>query len=253
MYTNLQPRITKALFEAIDPSANKPLTTQYGAVVAITRLGPLCVELLLLPVIDRLTARLSDIIAPGDGGIAASSPSSTPEEASAAAAAASAAVSVSASALVSVSASALVSFSTLTPPSPSSSSAAAFSTSSKKLSDMNKLHEAQQVYAALLHGMALYVRDRHKTAAELDSTANSGSTPQVKKGGAKKRFLAPPPPRPADIDAHRKVAGGDGKYGKHVAAAKRSKKNPDNGVGGLFGEALQPFSNDGGGSLSLVL
>ena len=94
-YTNLQPRITKALFEAVADSA-RPLSTQYGAMVAIAevrsarrssqdmcatartcaqlppprvprlgsdsslpgyQLGPLCVELLLLPLLGGLTAR----------------------------------------------------------------------------------------------------------------------------------------------------------------------------------------------------
>ena len=51
-----------------------------------------------------------------------------------------------------------------------------------------ELHEAQQVYAALLHGMALYVRDRQKTTAQFDEAADGSARPAVKRGSAKKRF-----------------------------------------------------------------
>ena len=38
VYTNLQPRITKTLYEAFGDS-KKPLPTQYGAIIGITNLG----------------------------------------------------------------------------------------------------------------------------------------------------------------------------------------------------------------------
>jgi len=57
VYANLQPRVTRALFEAL-ADAGKPLTSVYGAIVAITRLGPLCVELLLLPHLAEILARV---------------------------------------------------------------------------------------------------------------------------------------------------------------------------------------------------
>jgi len=60
-YTNLQPRITKTLFEAFSDK-RKPLTTLYGAIVAISRLGPLCVELLLLPSIEAIQLRLEGVL-----------------------------------------------------------------------------------------------------------------------------------------------------------------------------------------------
>jgi len=53
----------QALYEALaDPT--KPLPTVYGAVVAIRSLGGLCVELLLLPLLPRLTARLDLVLDP---------------------------------------------------------------------------------------------------------------------------------------------------------------------------------------------
>ena len=48
MYKTLQPRIAKTLVQAITDNS-KPLTTQYGAIIGITSLGPELIELLLLP------------------------------------------------------------------------------------------------------------------------------------------------------------------------------------------------------------
>eukprot|EP01094_Clydonella_sp_ATCC50884_P007107 TRINITY_DN16289_c0_g1_i1.p1 TRINITY_DN16289_c0_g1~~TRINITY_DN16289_c0_g1_i1.p1 ORF type:complete len:515 (+),score=109.08 TRINITY_DN16289_c0_g1_i1:170-1546(+) len=47
-YANLQPRVTKTLLHAfLDP--RKPLTTQYGAITGLARLGPSVTQLLILP------------------------------------------------------------------------------------------------------------------------------------------------------------------------------------------------------------
>ena len=62
VYANLQPRVTKALFDALQ--GDKPLATQYGAIVAVARLGPLCVHLLLLPVMPQLCARFEAALSP---------------------------------------------------------------------------------------------------------------------------------------------------------------------------------------------
>jgi len=48
VYTTLQPRVSKTLFEALNDET-KPLPTHYGAIVGLTALGPLTVEQLLLP------------------------------------------------------------------------------------------------------------------------------------------------------------------------------------------------------------
>ena len=206
MYTNLQPRITKALFEAINPAANKPLTTQYGAVVAITRLGPLCVELLLLPELDRLTTRLWEIMAPSTTSDNSSSSSS-------------------------------------------SSLSSSCASSSSKIADMTKLHEAQQVYAALLHGMALYVRDRQKTTAQFDEAADGSARPAVKRGSAKKRFAT----SSSSTTSETSVKGGeDGAAADGSSSTKRARNHGEDASEGLFGEALQPFAGSKG-SLSLVL
>jgi len=49
-YTTLLPRITKTLSKAFDPSRSLP--SHYGAVVALTRLGPLVVDSVLLAVVE---------------------------------------------------------------------------------------------------------------------------------------------------------------------------------------------------------
>ncbi len=47
-YPNLQPRISKTLVQGfLDPK--KPLTTHYGAIVGITKLGRHVTQLLLIP------------------------------------------------------------------------------------------------------------------------------------------------------------------------------------------------------------
>ena len=54
--------MTKALFGALQ--GDKPLATQYGAVVAVSHLGPLCVHLLLLPLMPQLCARFEAALTP---------------------------------------------------------------------------------------------------------------------------------------------------------------------------------------------
>ena len=49
-YTTLLPRVTKTLSKAFD--ASKSLSSQYGAIVALTKLGPLVVDSVLLAVLE---------------------------------------------------------------------------------------------------------------------------------------------------------------------------------------------------------
>jgi hypothetical protein len=67
-YSTLQPRISKTLHEAfINPK--RPLTTSYGAIVGITKLGPLVVELLLLPELQTFIGRLQQLLETGQNPI----------------------------------------------------------------------------------------------------------------------------------------------------------------------------------------
>eukprot|EP01050_Picozoa_sp_SAG11_P011040 SAG11_NODE_1143_length_5699_cov_9.955000_1_plen_562_part_00 len=56
-YTNLQPRITKTLLNAF-VSPSRPLTTHYGAAVALSALGPHTIHTLLLPNLKTYMRRL---------------------------------------------------------------------------------------------------------------------------------------------------------------------------------------------------
>uniref|UniRef100_A0A7S3PQ78 TATA box binding protein associated factor (TAF) histone-like fold domain-containing protein n=1 Tax=Aplanochytrium stocchinoi TaxID=215587 RepID=A0A7S3PQ78_9STRA len=55
-YADLQPRITKTLFDALKEK-KKPMTTQYGTIVGLTALGPLTIQTYLLPSMIRLLNR----------------------------------------------------------------------------------------------------------------------------------------------------------------------------------------------------
>ena len=56
-YDSLQPRITKTLLSAfVNPA--RPLTTHYGAIVALTKLGPHTIQKLVLPNLKAYMTRL---------------------------------------------------------------------------------------------------------------------------------------------------------------------------------------------------
>jgi len=50
-YADLEPRIVKTLAEALRSQPPRPLTTQYGALVALARLGPLVVDAVVEPLV----------------------------------------------------------------------------------------------------------------------------------------------------------------------------------------------------------
>lgn len=65
-YTTLLPRVTKTLAKAlvVDSSAGeglKPLSTHYGAIVALSLLGPLVIDSVLLPILEEYMRVLPDL------------------------------------------------------------------------------------------------------------------------------------------------------------------------------------------------
>uniref|UniRef100_A0A7S2RDG4 TAF6 C-terminal HEAT repeat domain-containing protein n=1 Tax=Mucochytrium quahogii TaxID=96639 RepID=A0A7S2RDG4_9STRA len=60
-YKDIKPRITKTLRAAL-LSKDRPMTTQYGAIVGISAMGPLTVQAILLPVMRKLLIRYNKVM-----------------------------------------------------------------------------------------------------------------------------------------------------------------------------------------------
>lgn len=61
-YKDIKPRVTKTLRDAL-LDKERPMTTQYGAIVGIAALGPLTVQSVLLPVLRKLLNRYNKVVA----------------------------------------------------------------------------------------------------------------------------------------------------------------------------------------------
>jgi hypothetical protein len=62
VYQSLQPRVSKTLLHAfLDPK--KPLTTHYGAIVGLSKLGPNVIHLLILPNLGAYFRLLQPVLA----------------------------------------------------------------------------------------------------------------------------------------------------------------------------------------------
>jgi len=65
LYSHMKPRVTKTLYDALcgSKTKKKALTTQYGAIVGISAMGPLSVQSVLLPLMKPLFIRYHKILA----------------------------------------------------------------------------------------------------------------------------------------------------------------------------------------------
>mmetsp|Transcript_9890 Transcript_9890/g.31597 ORF Transcript_9890/g.31597 Transcript_9890/m.31597 type:complete len:198 (+) Transcript_9890:72-665(+) len=60
-YKDIRPRVTRTLRDAL-LSKDRPMTTQYGAIVGLAAMGPLTVQSVLLPVMRKLFNRFNRVM-----------------------------------------------------------------------------------------------------------------------------------------------------------------------------------------------
>jgi transcription initiation factor TFIID subunit 6 len=60
-YKDIQPRVTRTLRDAL-LARDKPMTTQFGAIVGLAAMGPLTVQAVLLPVLKMLLLRYTKVV-----------------------------------------------------------------------------------------------------------------------------------------------------------------------------------------------